>query len=482
MTQGQAMQILIVDDQHAMRDALELLFEVHGLAAITAGGPEEALALIRSEDIGLVIQDMNFAEGETSGQGGVALFRAIRALDAELPVLLMTAFTSLETAVELMREGAADYFGKPWNDDKLLSTIRNLLRMRELAFENRRLRSRRVRARRAVADQHALCGLIYGSDAMHELVLLAVKVAPSDAPVLISGPNGSGKDKLADVVQANSRRREQPFVKVNAGGLPDALLEAELFGAEAGAYTGATKLRVGRFEAAHGGTLFLDEIGNLSASGQMKLLRVLQTGEFERVGSSATRKVDVRIVSASNSDLPSMIKAGSFREDLYFRLNAIELAVPALAERPDDILPLATRFLEALATDGASLQLADDATAALLAYDWPGNVRELQNRLQRASLVCRDRVIREADLALPRPERKARDRRVPPATGSAPPADKASSATPAAGLDREQIEDALVRAHGVVAKAAADLGLTRQALYRRMERLGMSVERRLKES
>jgi len=469
------MQILIVDDQHAMRDALELLFEVHGLAAITAAGPEEALALIRSEDVGLVIQDMNFADGETSGQGGVALFRAIRALDAELPVLLMTAFTSLETAVELMREGAADYFGKPWNDDKLLSTIKNLLRMRELAFENRRLRSRRVRARRAVADQHALCGLIYGSDAMHELVLLAVKVAPSDAPVLISGPNGSGKDKLADVVQANSRRREQPFVKVNAGGLPDALLEAELFGAEAGAYTGATKLRVGRFEAAHGGTLFLDEIGNLSANGQMKLLRVLQTGEFERVGSSATRKVDVRIVSASNSDLPRMIKAGTFREDLYFRLNAIELAVPALAERPDDILPLGTRFLESLAADSASMQLADDAIGALLAYDWPGNVRELQNRLQRASLVCRDGVIRETDLALPRPERKARDRRVPPA-------DKASSAAPPAGVDREQIEDALVRAHGVVAKAAADLGLTRQALYRRMERLGMSVERRLKES
>jgi DNA-binding NtrC family response regulator len=475
------MQILIIDDQHAMRDALELLFDVHGLPAITAAGPEQALELIRSENVGLVIQDMNFADGETSGQGGVALFRAIRALDAELPVLLMTAWTSLETAVELMREGATDYFGKPWDDQKLLATVRNLLHMRELAYENRRLHSRRISARRAVADRHALCGLVYGSDVMHELVLLAAKVAPSDAPVLISGPNGSGKEKLADVVHANSRRRDGPFVKVNAGGLPEALLEAELFGAEAGAFTGATKLRIGRFEAADRGTLFLDELGNLSLNGQMKLLRVLQTGEFERVGSSATRKVDVRVISASNADLPAMIAAGTFREDLYFRLNVIELALPSLADRPDDVLPLATRFLDRLAPAPAALKLADDAVDALLAYDWPGNVRELENRLQRASLVCREGLIREADLALPRPEPRARGSK-PSVSARAPSADEGASCAPPAVADREQIESALKQASGVVAKAAAGLGLSRQALYRRMERLGMSVERRLKES
>jgi DNA-binding NtrC family response regulator len=467
------MQILIVDDQPAMRSALQLLFDVHGLRALCASAPDEALALIRSENIGVVIQDMNFADGETGGQGGIALFRAIRALDRDLPVLLMTAWTSLETAVALMREGAADYFAKPWDDDKLLASVKTLLRMRELADDNVRLRSRGLRARRALAEQHALDGLVYVSDAMHELVSLAVKVAPSDAPVLITGPNGSGKERIAALIQANSRRRAEPFVKVNAGGLADALLEAELFGAEAGAYTGATKLRIGRFEAAHGGTLFLDELGNLSANGQMKLLRVLSSGELERVGSSTTRKVDVRVISATNSDLPRAIEAGTFREDLYFRLNVIELRVPALAERPEDIPPLCERFLAELSQPPLTLRLGDEASDALLGYEWPGNVRELQNRLQRASLVCRDGVIRPDDLALPKPERRARDK---PARAS-----EARSSTAAAegGSERAQIKEALERAQGVVSRAAAELGLSRQALYRRMDRLGLTIERKL---
>jgi DNA-binding NtrC family response regulator len=456
------MQILIVDDQHAIRDALEMFFEVHGYGALTAASPEEALALIRSEDVGLVIQDMNFAEGQTSGRGGMELFRAIHALDADLPVLLMTAWTSLEGAVAMIREGASDYFQKPWNDDKLLNTVKNLLRMRELASESTRMRSSKQRARRALTERHELCGMVFASDAMQELVQLAVKVAPSEAPVLITGPNGSGKEKMAEIIRANSRRKDKPFVKLNAGGLPDQLLEAELFGAEAGAFTGSTKLRIGRFEAAHGGTLFMDEIGNLSMNGQMKLLRVLQTGEFERLGSNETRKVDVRIVSATNADLPRAIQAGTFREDLYFRLNVIELPLPPLAERVDDIIPLSEHYL---AQQGALQQLADDARAALLTYEWPGNVRELHNRLQRASLVCRDGVIRASDLALPVPTREKEKPRP-----SAP-----------SGDEREQLEDALARAQGVVSKAAAELGLSRQAFYRRLERNGLSVERRLKD-
>jgi DNA-binding NtrC family response regulator len=491
------MQILVIDDQAAMRGALELLCDVHGFDAISTSSPEEALALIRNEDIGLVIQDMNFAEGETSGAEGLSLFRAIRELDPDLPVLLMTAWTSLETAVELMREGAADYFAKPWKDDKLLATIKNLLRLRELAHDNARLRSRGKLARQALAAQHALCGLVYASDAMHELVSLAIKVAPADVPVLITGPNGSGKDRLAEVVQANSRRHGQPFVKVNAGGLADSLLEAELFGAEAGAFTGATKLRIGRFEAAHGGTLFLDELGNLSPSGQMKLLRVLQSGEFERVGSSSTRKVDVRVISATNADLRAAIEAGTFREDLYFRLNVIELAVPALADRPDDILPLAKQFLESLP---GPPRITDDAMKALLVHDWPGNVRELQNRLHRASLVCSDGAIRAADLGVSMPQR-ARSGVWPtpsiepgvsvsaanaaaaaaetPAILSIPPAPAAGSGGQAG--ERAQIQEALSRARGVVSKAAAELGLSRQALYRRMDRLGLSITRKLED-
>jgi DNA-binding NtrC family response regulator len=471
------MQILIVDDQRAIRDALALLCELNGLETLSASTADEALALIRREDVGVVVQDMNLLDGQSSGAGGVALFRAIRALDPELPVLLMTAWGSLETAVQLMREGAADYFEKPWSDDKLLSSFKNLLRMRELARDCTARRARGRKAREALAARHDLCGLVYESEAMHELVALAVKVAPSDAPVLVSGPNGAGKEKIAEIVRACSRRADKPFVKVNAGGLPDQLLEAELFGAEAGAYTGATKLRIGRFEAAHGGTLFLDEIGNLSASGQMRLLRVLQTGELERLGSSTTRKVDVRIVSATNLDLPRAIREGSFREDLYFRLNVIELAVPALCERLDDIPPLSAHILAGLETD-TPLRLADDATAALLRYEWPGNVRELQNRLRRASLVCQSGCIRAQDLGLPQRERSSSAPTSGPSTPRA--ADAAGMPSEPTSAEWTQVEQALARAQGVVSKAAAELGMSRQALYRRMDRLGLSVERRLR--
>jgi len=471
-------KILIVDDQSAVRTALEVLFQVHGLETLAASSPEQALALVESEDVGVVVQDMNFSKDNTSGREGMQLFRAIRKLDPELPVLLMTAWTSLETAVELVKEGAVDYLAKPWDDQKLVVTVQNLLRMHDLGRENLRLRGRRNRARSELSAKHDLCGLVYESAEVHSLVELAIHVAGSDAPVLITGPNGSGKDRFAQIVQANSRRRDKPFIQVNVGALPDNLLEAELFGAEAGAFTGANKLRIGRFEAAHGGTLFLDELGNLSASGQMKLLRVLQSGEFERVGSSTTRKVDVRVISATNVDLKRAIAAGAFREDLYFRLNVIELGVPALADRPDDILPIAQQFLADLAANsGTPLRLADVAVQALLDYDWPGNIRELQNRLQRASLVCAAGVIGAGDLGLSGSGKPPS----PPAAAPVPASERKSVPLDAArdAADRVQIQEALERAHGVVSKAAAELGLSRQALYRRMERVGLTVTRRV---
>jgi DNA-binding NtrC family response regulator len=268
---------------------------------------------------------------------------------------------------------------------------------------------------------------------------------------------------------------------VNIGALPDNLLEAELFGAEAGAFTGATKLRVGRFEAADGGTLFLDEIGNLTPSGQMRLLRVLQTGEFERLGSSTTRKVDVRVVSATNSDLPSAIRAGKFREDLFFRLNVIELVLPALGDRSDDVLPLARHFIR---EHGQGKKLALDASAerALVEYSWPGNVRELENRIQRALLVAQGESITAGDLALPAmPERSSQPPARPRDSEGLAPAG-VSSRDGRDGVEREQIEQALGRAQGVVSRAAAELGVSRQALYRRMERLGMALERRVKDA
>ncbi|MBV8762263.1 MAG: sigma-54-dependent Fis family transcriptional regulator [Deltaproteobacteria bacterium] len=462
------MKVLIVDDQRAIRTALEVLFEQYGIPTLVASGPSEVLDLIAREDVGVVIQDMNFSANQTSGAEGVELFRAIRKLDADVPVLLMTAYASIEMVVSLVKEGAADYIAKPWDDAKLIRDVKKLLQLRTLAAENARMRALSRRARQSLAVKADLCGLIYSSEAMHRVVSLATSVAPSDAPILIVGPNGSGKEKIAEIVQANSRRRDKPFVKVNAGALPDDLLEAELFGAESGAYTGATKQRIGRFEAAHGGTLFLDEIGTLSMVGQQKLLRVLQTGEFERLGSSATRKVDVRVISATNVDLPRAIASGTFREDLYFRLNVIELQVPSLAERAEDILPLTERFLEGYAQNGAAPRvLSPAARDALLAHDWPGNVRELQNRIQRATLVCQDNTIEPEDLGIgtARPSQRLE-------TADAPPKD--------ADPERAMIEEALVRASGVVSKAAADLGMSRQALYRRMERLDITLERRPK--
>jgi DNA-binding NtrC family response regulator len=475
-------KVLIVDDQPAVRTALETLFEVHELPALSTGTSAEALRLISCEDIGAVVQDMNFTQNRTSGEEGVALFRAIRELDPEMPVLLMTAWASLETAVSLIKEGAADYMAKPWNDDKLVTTVRNLVNLRTLKQENIRMRAQARRARQAVAEGHNLCGVIYESAEMQAAIRLAVTVAPSDAPVLITGPNGSGKEKLAEIVQANSRRKDKPFIKVNVGALPDNLFEAELFGAEAGAFTGATKLRIGRFESAHGGTLFLDEMGTLSAASQAKLLRVLQTGEYERLGSSVTRKADVRIISATNADLPKAIADGTFREDLFFRMNVIELRVPPLADRPDDIRPLAEYFLaQWAAKEGKGApHFSDEALQALQSYDWPGNVRELQNRVQRAVLVSTAPIIAaesldlpkasEAPRALPRPN--ALSSTDAPSPGTAP-----SNADPA---ERAAVEDLLNRVGGVVSRAAAEMGLSRQAFYRRMERLGISLERRVR--
>jgi DNA-binding NtrC family response regulator len=468
------LKALVIDDQEAVRTALSLLLDLHGIECIAVSTPEQALGAVRREDLGVVIQDMNFTKDTTSGEEGTALFREIHELDPDLPVVLLTAWTSLETAVSLVREGAADYLAKPWDDQKLVLTVQNLMKLRRARDENRRLKGQDERARREIAARFDLRGLVYESRRMHELVTLAVHVAPSDAPVLITGPNGSGKERIAEIIQASSRRADKPFVRVNAGGLPDQLLEAELFGAEAGAFTGANKLRIGRFEAAHGGTLFLDELGNLSLAGQMKLLRVLQTGEFQRLGSNVTRTAAVRLISATNADLKAEIAAGRFREDLYFRLNVIELAVPALASRPEDILPLARHFLAQHAPDG-SVTLSPEAASALERHDWPGNVRELENRIQRAVLVSRGAPIGVVHLGI-------EERALPSVTESVVP--QRVSEPPGSGtlseVEREAIHAALGRARGVVSRAAAELGLSRQALYRRMERLGIEMERRVR--
>ncbi len=470
-------KILIVEDQPSVSTALQVLFEIRGLDCLVAHGPADALRRIEVDpaEIGVVVQDMNFSPEATTGEEGVALFREIKRRDPGLPVLLMTAWTSLETAVQLVKEGASDYLAKPWDDEKLLVTVRNLLRMRELQLENARLRGRARRTWEDLTEHHDLCGAVWASERMHATVTLALQVARADVPVLITGPSGAGKEKLAEIVQANSRRKEKPFVRVNAGAIPDELLESELFGAEAGAYTGATRRRVGRFEAADGGTLFLDEIGNLSLSGQRKLLRVLQSGQFERLGSSETRRVDVRLVCATNADLRRDIQAGNFREDLFYRLNVVELTVPPLAERPEDVLPLADKFLRDLSPSpsGSMWRLTPEARERLLRHPWPGNVRELENALRRAVLVAASDTIREEDLGIGTREG---ERPGPQAVRRSEPLE----ADDVALAERVKLERALEEAGGVIAKAAEALGLSRQALYRKMEKHGLTLERRLK--
>ena len=442
--------VLIIDDNPAVGTALDVLLGMHEIAVRTAESPEAGLAALDADDIDLVIQDMNFRADTTSGEEGIALFRAIRARHPDLPIILLTAWTHLDTAVELAKAGAADYLAKPWDDRKLLAQVENLLELSTASREVARLQGQRRRVHRQLEERYDLCGLVFASDAMARVVELAGQVARADVPVLICGPNGSGKEKLAQIIQANSPVRDGPFVTLNCGALPSELIEAELFGSEPGAYTGANKAREGKFEAADGGTLFLDEIGNLPPAGQMKLLRVLETGRFERLGSNRERQVTVRVVSATNADLPVMIAEGRFREDLYYRLNTIQVEIPPLAARSDDILPLARHFLHSL---GDSKRLAEDAERALKAHAWPGNVRELRNTLQRASLLARGDAIHAADLGLPVAAR----------------ASAASNDEP----DRAEIEAVLARNGGVMAQAAAELGLSRQALYRRLDRLGI---------
>lgn len=441
--------ILVIDDNRAVSTALEVLFSLHDIDTLHAESPREGLDLLEREQVDLVIQDMNFEADTTSGDEGTALFHDLRTRHPDLPVILLTAWTHLESAIDLVKAGAADYLAKPWDDRKLLVTVNNLLELAEARRELTQTQAGERRRRDALLRDYDLRGIVYADPASENALALACQVARSDIPVLVTGPNGAGKERYAEIIHANSLVRNGPFVALNCGALPSELIEAELFGAEAGAYTGANKPREGKFEAADGGTLFLDEIGTLPLAGQVKLLRVLETGRFQRLGSNRERSVKVRIVSATNANLQALIADGRFREDLFYRLNGIELRLPPLAQRPRDILPLARHFLP------AGKRLGDDAERALQRHGWPGNVRELRNAVQRAALLSRSDTIAAIDLALPAGTLDAAT-----SNGDEP--------------DRASIEAALERNGGVLAQAAADLGLSRQALYRRLDRLGIA--------
>lgn len=439
-------KILLVDDQPAVLSALSILFGLNGYACALAKNPREALAVLEIDDIGLVITDMNFRRDTTSGEEGKTLFYEIRKLQPDLPIILLTGWAQISTAVELVKAGAADYLAKPWDDHKLLTCVKNLLELAEVNRQQQSVQFGRRQERDTLARQFDLAGVVYQSEIMQQLLNTALRVSKADVPILITGPNGAGKEKIAEIIQRNSTVKNGPFIRVNAGAIPLELIEAELFGADPGAYTGAKQTRIGYFEMADGGTLFLDEIGNLPLSGQMKLLRVLQTGEFQRLGSSLVRKASVRLISATNSDIPLAIAGGQFREDLYYRINVIELTLPPLVARKEDIVPLARYFL-------AGHAISPEALRVLESHTWPGNVRELQNAILRAKLLAQKPMIVAQDFILPPIKTKARLLFEP---------------------NEQELRDALLLTSSI-AEAARSLGLSRQALYRRLQKYGIEI-------
>jgi DNA-binding NtrC family response regulator len=454
--------VLVVDDDPTVNASLELLLEEAGYRVLIADAPESALAAVReSPHLAAVIQDLNFSR-DTSGSEGLELLERLEELRPDLPVLLLTAWGTIDLAVEGMKAGAADFLTKPWANDRLLQSLETALTLARPEDERSAGRTTRAELERELD----LGGIIGEDPAFLEVLRLVARVAPTDVPVLLLGESGTGKEVVAELVHRNSRRRDGPFIPVNLGGISSTLFESEMFGHVRGAFTDARADRTGRFELAHGGTIFLDEVGEVDPSSQVKLLRVLQDRTLEVLGSSRTRTLDVRVVSATNADLPALVAAGRFREDLLYRLNLITIRLPALRERPSDVPRLARFFLERAARIHATdVRLADDALRWLRAQHWPGNVRELEQTVQRAVLVLGTAEIRARDLeSLPR---------FLPATRNVEESLPAPGSMTLDEMERAMIERSLERFGGNVTRAAEALGLTRQALYRRMEKYGV---------
>jgi len=447
-------RLLVADDDPSVLEALRLLLKGEGYQVETATSPGGVLSAVETRDFDALLMDMNYTRDTTGGIEGLDLLSRLQGLDATLPVLVMTAWGSIEGAVEAMRRGARDYIEKPWDNARLLQQLRTQIELGRAIRMSQRLESENRSLRKDGTPE-----LIATAPAMQPVLRLMERVGPSDANALITGEHGTGKEVVARWLHSASARAGRTLVTVNLGGLAEGVFESELFGHNKGAFTDAKTDRVGRFEVADGGTLFLDEIANLSQSQQAKLLRVLQTGELERVGSSKTRKVDVRILSATNADVAAEVAAGRFREDLLFRINTIEIRLPPLRERRDDIPLLAAHFLKEYATRYRKPlnKFHADAMRALLGYGWPGNVRELAHAVERAVLLAEGDTVRTVDLNLRPP-------------GDAPARLEDMSLEE---VERVLIHKALARAGGNVSTAAKALGLSRSALYRRLERHGL---------
>jgi DNA-binding NtrC family response regulator len=442
-------RILVADDQRDVLEALRLLVKREGYHIDSVESPAAVVAASERREYDVALIDLNYARDTTSGQEGLDLLARLRAADESLPVVVMTAWGSVNLAVEAMRRGARDFVEKPWDNERLLAILRT---QTDLGRALRR--STRLEAQVQVQADGAP-PLIAESPAMRPVLQVIARVGPSEANVLITGENGTGKGLVAQMLHAASARAARPMVTINTGGVSEGVFESELFGHVRGAFTDAKQDRVGRFELAEGGTLFLDEIANVSPSQQQKLLRVLETGEFERLGSSMTRKANVRLISATNADLDAEVAAGRFRQDLLFRLNTVEIRVPPLRDRRTDIPLLARHFLgvHARRYRKAIGGFAPDTIQALTDYAWPGNVRELDHTVERAVLMAERDTIQVPDLAMRR---------------------SASAAPNLDDMSLEDVEALLIRKamarHGNVTLAARALGLSRSALYRRLER------------
>jgi DNA-binding NtrC family response regulator len=449
-------RVLVADDQAAIIDALRLLLSDEGFEVESARSPQQLVTAVESKDFDVVLMDLNYTRDTTSGREGLDLLPRLQAVDAALPVVVMTAWGSVEGAVEAMRRGARDYVEKPWDDARLVHTLRTQVELGRALRRTQRLESENRALRRDASKSVEIIG---DSAAMQPVRRLMERVGPSDANVLVTGEHGTGKELVARWLHASSARAGKPLVIVNMGGLSEGVFESELFGHVKGAFTDAKADRVGRFELADTGTIFLDEIGNMSLSQQAKLLRVLQSREVERVGSSRARRIDVRVISATNADLRAEVAAGRFREDLLYRLNTVEIRLPALRERRDDIPLLAQHFLRMHAARYRKpLKGFDrDALQLMLSHPWPGNVRELDHAVERAVLMAAGDAVRATDFAL----------YVDRGAGAA------LEEMTLEAVEKVLIQKALARWNGNVSHAAQALGLSRSALYRRMAQYGL---------
>jgi DNA-binding NtrC family response regulator len=449
-------RVLIADDQPAVIEALRLLLKGEGFEIKSVAAPGDVIETLGRQSFDVALIDLNYTRDTTSGQEGLDLLARMRALDASLPVVVMTAWGSVELAVEAMHRGARDFVQKPWENERLLTILRTQVELARALRKGERLEAENQMLRKENGQERPL--LIAASKAMQPVLELVEHIGPSDANVLITGENGTGKEVIARTLHALSPRASKPLVAVNAGALSEGVFESELFGHVRGAFTDAKTDRVGRFELADGGTLFLDEIANVPPNLQPKLLRVLETGEFERVGSSQTRRADVRVLSATNADVKEEVAAGRFRQDLLFRLNTVEIHLPPLRQRDEDIPALCEHFLQVYAHRYRKNLSGFEPAAleALRANAWPGNVRELDHVVQRAVLMARGEEVRVVDLGLQPVREMGGERRLEEMSLEE--------------VERLLIQKALKRFSGNVSQAAEVLGLSRSALYRRMQK------------